>query len=457
MTTGKLDNGDGSARVTVANYPHEIKSKKTSSISSKTIITKNNKPITLIDLCGQEQYFKTTVYGISGHFPDYSFLIVGANKGILPMTKQHATILLSNNIPIIIVITRYDITPENIYLETRKMIENYCKNIIKIPAEFINSPFNSSNDTEDYKKSKLELINTLLRSDNSRQLNIPVITISNKNGYYIDFVQNMMSHLKVRNMWNNFDQDTTKQIEDRCYNRIIKNFMNHMDKNIFTNIKNNTDHVFFVDAIYNKNGIGLIIAGMNRGGIINVGDTMYLGPFGKEFKEVRVKSMQNYLQQKISSAHDHHRVTIAIGTTDKDITRSSIRKGMILVKSKELVKKYMCWRFDAVITILNHSATLKNGYAPMLQIGNVRQTGRMIYDPAKNNDKEIIKSKDFALVSFKFKQRLEYIEPYQIFSMRSGCVHGIGVIINVHPYFTDDDCKPDPQKFKNHVVKFTRK
>jgi len=167
--------------------------------------------------------------------------------------------------------------------------------------------------------------------------------------------------------------------------------------------------------------------------------------------------MQNYLQQKLSSAHDHHRITIAIGTNDKDITRSTIRKGMILVKSKDIVKKYMCWRFNAVITILNHSATLKNGYSPMLQIGNVRQTGRMIYDPSKNNDREVIKSKDFALVSFKFKQRLEYIEPYQVFSMRSGYVHGIGVIVNVYPYFTDDDCVPDPHKSKNFIKKFIKK
>ena len=147
LTTGELDNGDGSARLQIARHQHEVKSKKTSSISTKTIITQNKKAVTLIDLCGQEKYFKTTAYGISGHYPDYSFLIVGSNKGILPMTKQHATILMSNNIPIIIVMTRYDITPELIYNESRKMIENYCKNIIKIPADFINSPYNKSNES----------------------------------------------------------------------------------------------------------------------------------------------------------------------------------------------------------------------------------------------------------------------------------------------------------------------
>ena len=52
-----------------------------------------------------------------------SFVMIGANRGILQMTKQHFTILLSMNIPIIIIVTRYDITPQDIYAETMKNIK----------------------------------------------------------------------------------------------------------------------------------------------------------------------------------------------------------------------------------------------------------------------------------------------------------------------------------------------
>jgi len=454
LTTGELDNGDGSARLEIARHQHEIKSKKTSSISTKTILTQNKKAVTLIDLCGQEKYFKTTAYGISGHFPDYSFLIVGANKGILPMTKQHVTILMSNNIPIIIVMTRYDITPESIYNESRKMVENYCKNIIKIPADFINSPYNKINDLDEYKKQKINDIKTYIKSDNSRQLKIPVITISNKTGYYIDFIHTIMSELNVRNMWRNFDEDNSKEIDERCNNRIIKSFVTNMKKEIFNNPQNNTEHVFFIDGIYNKHGIGLIVAGINRGGIINTGDIVYIGPFGKEFKEVKVKSIHNYLKQKIYSANDHNRVTIALGINDKDISRRNLRGGMCIIKNKELINKYISWRFNAVVTIFSHSATLRNGYSPMLQIGNVRQTGRMMLEPSKNDTKDCIKSKDFAYVTFKFKQRPEYIEPYQVFVFRSGCVHGVGIILDNIPVNKDVDAKPDPHKLKNKIKKF---
>lgn len=448
LTTGKLDDGDGSARIAVAKHPHEQQSKKTSDISTKSVITTDGKAITLFDLCGHEKYFKTTAYGLSGHFPDYSFLIVGANKGILPMTKQHVTVLLSMNIPIIIVVTRYDITPNHIYSETIKQINSYCKNIIKIPAEIINSPY-ADNDTDIYKLQKLKMLKSMCISDKNQQVFIPVITISNKNGYYVDFINSFMNMLDTRNPWKNFDDDISKTIEDRCINRIIKKFITNADKNLFSNPVNNTEHVFFVDTIYNPPGIGVVVTGINRGGVINVGDYMYLGPFGKEFKQVRVKSMNNYIQQNITTASDHQRITIAIATSDKEINRRTIRKGMVLLKSKDLIKNNLCWRFNAIITIFNHSSTLKDGYTPSLQIGNTRQSARMVLDKTLNDDKDHIKIKEFGYVTFKFKHRPEYIEPFQTFVFRSGCVHGVGVILNTIPIWKDSDAKPDPSKKKN--------
>ena len=77
MTNNILDNGNGSARTSIAKHYHEITSGKTSSISTKTIIDNDDKKaITLIDLCGHEKYFKTTTYGVSGHYPDYGIVII---------------------------------------------------------------------------------------------------------------------------------------------------------------------------------------------------------------------------------------------------------------------------------------------------------------------------------------------------------------------------------------------
>jgi GTPase len=43
--------------------------------------------VTFIDLAGHEKYLKTTVFGLTGHAPDYVMLIIGANAGIIGMTK----------------------------------------------------------------------------------------------------------------------------------------------------------------------------------------------------------------------------------------------------------------------------------------------------------------------------------------------------------------------------------
>jgi len=455
LTTGKLDDGDGSARTTVAKHPHEIASNKTSDISTKSVYTQTNQAITLFDLCGHEKYFKTTAYGIAGHYPDYSFVIIGANKGILPMTKQHITLLYSMNVPMIFIITRFDITPQNIYNETIKMINAYSKNILKIPVEFINSPYNDQCNDTLYKIEKLKLLKQNCNIEQNRQLYIPVITVSNKTGYYIDFVHDVLKTLTPRNIWNNFDDDISKPLVERCRNKIMKKFINNMDNGLFVNPKNNSHHVFFVDTVYNPVGIGIVITGMNRGGVINEGDTLYLGPFGKEFKPIRVKSINNYVQQRITSGGDHQRITIAIATSDKDVNKKTVKKGMVLLKNKDIYKNYLSWRFTAVITVFSHSATLKNGYTPSLQIGNIRQGARMILDPTRNQNKDYIKSKDFATVTFKFKQRAEYIEPYQLFIFRCGGVHGIGMVIDNIPIANDSDPFPDPVKLKRtkkHIV-----
>lgn len=446
LTSGKLDDGDGSARLEVAKHPHEKASKKTSDIASKNIITKSKKCVILFDLCGHEKYFKTTTYGIAGHFPDYAIMIIGANRGILPMTKQHMTTLMSLNIPVIIIVTRYDITPENTYNETMKHIEIYCKNVIKIPPEIINNPYTRTHN------ASFSIENMLV---SNKQLCIPVITVSNKNGYYIDYINDIFDRLSPRKIWNNFiDNIEDKNIEERCTNRVIKKFMSNMDPHIFREFTNISEHVFFIDTIYNPVGIGIVVTGINRGGDINVGDTMYLGPFGKEFKQIRIKSMNNYCQQHIQSAKDHQRITIAIASNDKEINKRTVRKGMVIIKSKELANQNVCWNFNAIITIFNHSTTLKNNYSPSLQIGNVRQSGRMTINPELNNGNDHIKLKEFGNVSFKFKFRPEFIEKYQTFIFRSGNVHGVGIVTDIVPISKDSDVKADPIKGKIKKIKY---
>lgn len=43
------------------------------------ICEKSSKVITFIDLAGHEKYLKTTVFGMTGHLPDFCMLMVSAD------------------------------------------------------------------------------------------------------------------------------------------------------------------------------------------------------------------------------------------------------------------------------------------------------------------------------------------------------------------------------------------
>lgn len=119
LTHSELDNGRGHARQRLFRHKHEMESGRTSSVgndilgklfyhnhSSTSQITvylinlgfdslgnvvnkpdhgtldwvkiceKSAKVITFIDLAGHERYLKTTVFGMTGHAPDFGMLMV---------------------------------------------------------------------------------------------------------------------------------------------------------------------------------------------------------------------------------------------------------------------------------------------------------------------------------------------------------------------------------------------
>ena len=98
LTHGELDNGRGFARQKLFRHKHEAESGRTSSVgndilgfdSAGCVVNKpehgnldwvrvcerSSKVITFIDLAGHEKYLKTTVFGMTGHAPDFGMLMV---------------------------------------------------------------------------------------------------------------------------------------------------------------------------------------------------------------------------------------------------------------------------------------------------------------------------------------------------------------------------------------------
>ena len=98
LTHGDLDNGRGLARQKLFRHKHEIETGRTSSVGNDIlgfdssgnvvnepehgsldwvkICSKATKVVTFIDLAGHEKYLKTTVFGMTGHAPDFTMLMV---------------------------------------------------------------------------------------------------------------------------------------------------------------------------------------------------------------------------------------------------------------------------------------------------------------------------------------------------------------------------------------------
>ena len=96
---------------------------------SKKLVQKSFKIISFIDLAGHEKYLKTTIIGLSSCFPDFRIIIVAANDGMQPITKEHIFLCVILKIPFIIIISKVDICVDrkNVLQDTIKSINKFLK------------------------------------------------------------------------------------------------------------------------------------------------------------------------------------------------------------------------------------------------------------------------------------------------------------------------------------------
>ncbi|KAF7792398.1 hypothetical protein EIP86_003435 [Pleurotus ostreatoroseus] len=159
LTRGALDDGRGRARVSLFRHKHEIESGRTSSVgmeilgfgptgepilppsshstdpealrhekmSWEAISIQAAKIVSFIDLAGHERYLKTTLYGLTSGAPSCVILIVGANAGLIGMSKEHLAIALALSVPVVVCITKIDMTPPNVLQETIKQVTRILK------------------------------------------------------------------------------------------------------------------------------------------------------------------------------------------------------------------------------------------------------------------------------------------------------------------------------------------
>jgi len=422
LTSGELDNGRGHARNKILHNPHEKESGRTSSITFnpvrfitnnngvKIFSTKNrkktdikqigninmedryinrnneNKVISFIDLAGHEKYLKTTIFGVTGIFPDRGIVVIGANTGITKLTREHLGILLYLKIPFIITITKVDLAPPEIYQSLCNKIKKLLtKNTFGKIIYFISNSEASVSETNIY----------LDKMINNPDI-IPVISISNKEGTNINNLNKIIYSIPQRNKWS----DTSKK-----------------------------GSVVYLDSNFNVPGIGLVVSGTIKGDNIKVKQKMYLGPKNGKFIPVIIRSIHNSIREDVLEIGKNVQGCFAIKFVNpkEALTREEIKKGFVMIDSIDNWKNNIVKKFKARITILHHSTTIRTGYSPVIHCGPIRQSAKMnILD-----EEEQLKSRDSALVEFEFKNNSEFVEEKTVFFFRDGNTKGVGEVISI--------------------------
>ncbi|XP_055630758.1 GTP-binding protein 1 [Toxorhynchites rutilus septentrionalis] len=393
LTHGELDNGRGFARQRLFRHKHEIESGRTSSVGNDIlgfdsvgnvvnkpdhgtldwvkICEKSAKVITFIDLAGHERYLKTTVFGMTGHAPDFGMLMIGANSGIIGMTKEHLGLALALSVPVFVVITKIDMCPPNVLQENLKLLYKILKSqgCRKVPVMV--------KTTDDVVLSATNFVSERL---------CPIFQVSNVTGENLELLKMFLNLLTVRSSGNdNFPTE------------------------------------FQIDDTYAVPGVGTVVSGITLQGVVHLNDVLLLGPnpLG-DFQPITVKSIHRK-RMVVREVRSGQTASFAL----KKIKRSQIRKGMVLVSPD--LNPQACWEFDCEILVLHHPTTISSKYgrwSAMVHCGSIRQTAQIL-----QMSKECLRTGDKAVVRFRFIKNPEYMKPGQRMVFREGRTKAVGNVI----------------------------
>lgn len=418
LTKGGLDDGRGKARVNLFRHKHEVESGRTSSVgmeimgfdskgkpvhnvagpgqepgrkmSWEEVCAKSSKVISFIDLAGHERYLKTTVFGMTGCLPDFVMLMVGANAGLIGMSKEHLGIALALSVPVVVCITKIDMTPAHVLETTLKQLTK----ILKSPG---------CRKTPVFVNDIGQVVDSALRLESERIC--PIFQISNVTGLNLD---------------------------------LLRSFLNILPQASAAKFQVNKPFEFQISDIFSVPFVGTVVSGVVLAGSCKVGDSALLGPDSLgQFVTTSIRSIQRK-RVNVDGATAGQSVSFAL----KKIRRNQVRKGMVMVARTDVTpKSYM--EFDAEILCLYHSTTLSVGSCMVLHAASIRQTVRIIgiakldgkptlgvgagaaSDPA---GKPVVRTGDRAKLRLQFIRYPEYVKPGMKLITREGKTKLIGVV-----------------------------
>jgi len=429
LTHAELDNGRGHARQKLFRHRHELESGRTSAVGSEIlgfddsgavvnkashqsashplssvalntlwqrVCQKSSKVITFVDLAGHEKYLKTTVFGMTGHLPDFCMLIVGSNQGVVGMSKEHLGLALALNVPVFVVVTKIDMCPANVLENTMKTL----KKILKSPAcRKMPLDIHDGNDV------------VMAAHNFSSERICPIFRISNVTGENLDLLKSFLNLLTSRSS-------------------SLKNVGSGNRSSTALQDQQGTRVEVLLDDSFSVAGVGTVLSGTVLSGVLRQNSSLMFGPdsMGK-FVQAEVRTLQRR-RLPVEQAGQGQTVAAAV----RKVKRKDVRKGQVLISKCALeeykipnergLDLYAAWDFLADVLILHHPTTITVKYQAMIHIGSIRQTGVI-----KWMDTDRLRTGDRARVKFCFLRMPELIRPGQKFVFREGRTKAVGTVV----------------------------
>lgn len=440
LTSGKYDNGRGSARLAVMTMEHEITTGRTSSVSQQIvgfdkegllvneqlakrshttgkhewadIIKGSDKIITFFDLAGHLKYLSQTIKGLSSNELDYVLIVVGANMSETVarerqacqeagrsaksnnMTREHLELSLVLGMRCIFVITKTDMVEPEVQARTIKGVKTLIK------EKF--APYSLDN---------VENVKTCVKLMNSGNI-VPIVQVSNVSGSGHDILRKLLYYLPPRREYESkFKNPAIMQIQD-----------------IFRQVE----------------GTSTIIAGMLTSGEIYAGRAPHgtaikIGPLTDgSFIDARVRSI-HCKRMDVPSVNAGKYVCLGL---PKAVDGSRIRKNMFAVEAS--LNPKATWEFWADIKLNSaESSCVRVGYTPHCYIGHIRQTCKILKiieipdetdvqwetDAAKTLDSLAADSEARVLLRFCFRPELVFDEDRKKLVFKEAKTKGVGSVV----------------------------
>ncbi|VDO24056.1 unnamed protein product [Haemonchus placei] len=397
MTQGCLDDGNGKTRLNLFRFPHEVRSGKTSSVcldvigfdsrgklvnyaqnSLEELVERSKKIVTLIDLAGDSKYLKTTIHGLSGYKPHFACLLVSAETGPTATTKEHLGLAAALNIPIFVIITKWD-------LVEKEQLDRVIKSVTSLLSR---AGMVACTKRVKRKRDAVKAASNLCSFGK-----VPIFCISCVSGAGLGLIRCFLNVLPPTGSTGSRLQLVSQP------------------------------PLFTIEEMFNVPHVGTVVGGMLSSGRLQEGDAVLVGPYKDgSFERAFIGSIRRS-RQPVQAVLPGEAVSIALNRRSK--TSQPLRRGMVLISAS--AEPSCCRRFTASLFLLSHSTRhLCIGFQATVYIGSVRQTAAIV-----DIDGPSLEQGKWATVMFQLMSGPEYIRAGTPLIFRQGKTKGMGEVMDV--------------------------